>query len=98
VSVRVDAMLEDGVAGEVESAIDLGISRTAAKALGFRELAAYATGEVERPEVATEIKRRHLAYGKRQMTWMRKLSGVEMVDRTELGDSAVAERLLQSVS
>ena len=97
VSERVDRMLDEGAAGEVSSAIDLGVSRTAAKALGFRELAALESGDVELPQVAAEIKRRHLAYAKRQMTWMRKLAGVEIVDRSALDDRAAAERLLAAL-
>ncbi|MEX0993667.1 MAG: tRNA (adenosine(37)-N6)-dimethylallyltransferase MiaA [Solirubrobacterales bacterium] len=98
VSQRVDEMLSQGAAGEVEQAIELGISRTARKALGFRELAAYAAGDVERDEVAAEITRRHLAYAKRQMTWMRKLAGVEIVDRSEMTDADAAHVVLAAVA
>jgi tRNA A37 N6-isopentenylltransferase MiaA len=39
--------------------------------------------------------RRHLAYVKRQLTWMRKLGGVEVIDRTGMGAQAVAERIAE---
>jgi len=97
IEVRVDGMLDDGAVGEVESAIDLGISKTARKALGLKELAAYAAGDVERPEAVAEIKRRHLAYAKRQLTWMRKLAGVEVIDRTDLDDRAAARLVFDAL-
>ena len=50
-----------------------GASATARKALGFDELLA---GDVE------AMKRRTRHYAKRQLTWMRKLPGVEHVDVT----------------
>jgi tRNA dimethylallyltransferase len=40
------------------------------------------------------MKRRTRNYAKRQLTWMRKLAGVEIVDVTDRGPAAVAEALL----
>jgi tRNA dimethylallyltransferase len=94
ISDRVDAMLEQGAIGEAESAVEYGVSKTARKALGLKEIAAYSQGDVERDAMAAEVKRRHLAYAKRQMTWMRKLANVELIDRTELSDRQAAERML----
>ncbi|HWO47784.1 MAG TPA: tRNA (adenosine(37)-N6)-dimethylallyltransferase MiaA, partial [Solirubrobacterales bacterium] len=62
-----------------------GTSRTARKALGFDELLA---GDVE------TMKRRSRNYARRQLTWMRKIPNLELVDRTDLGDGEVAERML----
>jgi tRNA dimethylallyltransferase len=98
ISQRVDHMLSAGALEEVEGATEYGLSRTAAKALGLRELVAVAAGELERDQAAAQIARRHLAYARRQMTWMRKLAGVEIVDRSTLGDRAAAEQILAAVA
>ena len=50
-----------------------GASETARKALGFDELLA---GDVE------AMKRRTRNLARRQLTWMRKLAGVEVIDAT----------------
>jgi hypothetical protein len=39
------------------------------------------------------MERGHRAYVRRQLTWMRKLPGVEVIDRTGLSARAVAERI-----
>ena len=91
---RVGEMLAAGAVEEVERALELGASRTARKALGFKEIAAHLAGEASLEEVRDRIERGHRAYVRRQLTWMRKLSGVELIDRTDLSAREVAERIL----
>jgi tRNA dimethylallyltransferase len=83
ISARALGMLDGAAPAEVESAMELGVSRTARKALGFREIAAHLSGELEVEETRALLERRHLSYVKRQLTWMRKLADVEVIDRTE---------------
>jgi tRNA dimethylallyltransferase len=73
IDARVDAMLQAGAQGEVQAAAAAGASQTARKALGFEELL---SGDVE------AMKRRTRNYAKRQLTWMRKLAGVRVIDTT----------------
>jgi tRNA dimethylallyltransferase len=94
IATRVDAMLRGGAIEEVEAALERGASRTARKALGFKEIEAYLAGEGSLDEVRTRIERGHRAYVRRQLTWMRKLSGVEVIDRTGLSAREVAARML----
>jgi len=68
---RVDAMVAAGVIDEVRAAHRAGASSTARAALGFDELLA---GDID------AMKRRTRNYAKRQLTWMRKLAGVELMD------------------
>jgi tRNA dimethylallyltransferase len=71
IDARVDAMVAAGAADEVRRADAAGASATARKALGFEELL---RGDVE------GMKRRTRNYAKRQLTWMRRLRGVRVVD------------------
>ncbi len=71
IDARVDAMLAAGAAEEVRAAAAAGASATARQALGFAELV---SGDVE------AMKRRTRRYAKRQLTWMRKLAGVTLLD------------------
>jgi tRNA dimethylallyltransferase len=84
---RVDAMLAAGAREEVLRASAAHVSETAAKALGFEELLA---GDVER------MKRRTRNYARRQLTWMRKLPGVEAIDVTSRHAASVAAEILDS--
>jgi tRNA dimethylallyltransferase len=85
IDARVDRMLAEGVQDEVRQANAAGASITARKALGFEELLA---GEPE------AMKRRTRNYARRQLTWMRKLAGVNVVDTSDRGPAAVAAEIL----
>ena len=84
INARVDAMIATGVAEEVRRANAAGASVTARKALGFDELLA---GDVE------AMKRRTRNYARRQLTWMRKLAGVTVIDTTGRAAAAVAAEI-----
>jgi tRNA dimethylallyltransferase len=81
---RVNAMVAAGAADEVRRAAEAGVSHTARKALGFEELRA---GDVE------GMKRRTRNYAKRQLTWMRKLPGVTVLDLTGREPADVAREI-----
>ena len=73
---RVDARMTaifEAARGEVERAEAAGASRTVRSALGYEELR---SGDLE------GLKRRSRKLARRQLTWMRKLAGVELVDMT----------------
>jgi tRNA dimethylallyltransferase len=84
---RVDAMIAAGAREEVLAARAHGVSETAVKALGFEDLL---QGDVER------MKRRTRNYAKRQLTWMRKLAGIETIDVTGRDPASVAAEILDS--
>jgi tRNA dimethylallyltransferase len=87
IDARVDAMLAAGAREEVRKAHAAGASETARKALGFDELL--------RDDVEA-MKRRTRNYAKRQLTWMRKLAGVRVIDLTGRDPDAVAREILDS--
>ena len=85
IDARVEEMVAAGAVQEVRAAHAAGASDTARKALGFDELLA---GDVE------GMKRRTRNYARRQLTWMRKLPGVELVDVTGRHPGEVAATLI----
>jgi tRNA dimethylallyltransferase len=88
---RIDARMEAIAAaaiGEVRAADAAGASPTARKAHGFEDLL---RGDVE----AMKLKARQFA--RRQMTWMRKLPGVQLVDATGREESDVAADILARI-
>ena len=97
IRARAGRMLEGDVLSEVETAIERGASRTARKAMGFAEGAAVLAGEADVADARARLERRHLAYVKRQLTWMRKLAGVQTIDRTALGSRETAIELVDSL-
>ncbi|HEY2282057.1 MAG TPA: tRNA (adenosine(37)-N6)-dimethylallyltransferase MiaA [Solirubrobacteraceae bacterium] len=89
IDARVEEMLAAGAREEVLRAAGGGASETARKALGFEELLA---GDVE------AMKRRTRNYAKRQLSWMRKLGGVRVIDVTGHDPDAVAREILDSAA
>ncbi len=82
---RVARMLQAGVIEEVRRAAAEQAGPSARKAVGFRELLA---GDPEAMKVRTR------QYARRQLTWMRKLRGVELIDMTGSDPQHAAARIL----
>jgi tRNA dimethylallyltransferase len=85
IEARVDRMVEVGAIEEVKRADAAGASRTARAAIGFEELL--------RDDVEA-MKSAQRAYARRQLTWMRKMPGVTLIDRSGLPDEDVAAQIL----
>jgi tRNA dimethylallyltransferase len=89
IDARTEAIIAAGAAEEARRAEALGPGRTARKALGFDELLA---GDTE------TMKRRSRNYARRQLTWMRKIPNLELVERTGLDDGEVAAAILNRLA
>jgi tRNA dimethylallyltransferase len=85
INARVDAMVAAGAVEEVRRADAAGASATARKALGFEELL---RGDVE------AMKRRTRNYARRQLTWMRRLEGVQILEASEFSPHQLAGQLI----
>ena len=70
---RADVMVEMGALDEVRrlEARSLSPALPAMKAVGVRELAAYASGVLDRPAAVAALKQATRNYAKRQLTWFR---------------------------
>jgi tRNA dimethylallyltransferase len=91
---RVDEMIAAGAAEEARAALEAGPSRTARAALGFDQLVAEIDAAPS-PEAIESIKAAHRAYARRQLTWMRRMEGVELIDRTDRDDANVAAEITE---
>ncbi|MBV9166476.1 MAG: tRNA (adenosine(37)-N6)-dimethylallyltransferase MiaA [Solirubrobacterales bacterium] len=87
IDARVREMVAAGAREEVRRAHLTGASTTARKALGFDELLA---GDLE------GMKRRTRNYARRQMTWMRKLGAVRLIDVGNLAPGMVAGQIVET--
>jgi len=92
IDARVDAMLAAGAAEEARAADEGGVSRTARAALGFAQLLEGHDGPPP-PEAVEAMKAAHRRYARRQITWMRRMEGVRLIDRTGRVDSDLAAEM-----
>ncbi|BBM88174.1 tRNA (adenosine(37)-N6)-dimethylallyltransferase MiaA [Candidatus Uabimicrobium amorphum] len=70
---RVDMMFEQGLMNETRELLSAkkGISKTAAKAIGYKDVIEVILGEKSEEDLVDVIKRNTRRYAKRQMTWWR---------------------------
>lgn len=95
IAARVEQMYSAGLIDEARGLIDLELSSTAEKAIGYAEAFAVLRGEMTEAEAKekTVIRTRQLA--KRQMTWFRHQLNVEWIDTA---DFQTLEKLVEAVS
>jgi tRNA dimethylallyltransferase len=86
IDARVEQMLAAGAQQEVRRAHAAGASDTARKALGFEDLL---VGDVD------GMKRRTRNYARRQLTWLRKLAAVHVIDRSDRPAADVSSEILE---
>ncbi len=80
INKRVDIMLEEGLLSEAESFFASEISKTAAQAIGYKELKPYIDGLVSLEEATEKLKMETRRYAKRQLTWFRRNSDINWLD------------------
>lgn len=75
---RVDDMIKDKITDEVKNIIRLGYDPKsfALSTIGYKEITEYLTGEITLDEAVSLIKRNTRRLAKRQMTWFKKIPGV----------------------
>mgnify|MGYP000897191931 CR=1 FL=1 len=99
INLRTQHMLQQGAVAEVAAILEQhgrteegrrALERGIGKAIGFRLLAAHLEGEMSLEEVEEKLSAATRAYARRQLTWMRKMPGVVIMDVSgrEPGDVA----------
>ncbi|MFH1665639.1 MAG: tRNA (adenosine(37)-N6)-dimethylallyltransferase MiaA [Candidatus Omnitrophota bacterium] len=68
---NVEKMFSEGITDEVRRLLDSGLSLTAGKALGIKEVKAFLDGGCTLEEAKEELKKNTRRYAKRQLTWFR---------------------------
>jgi tRNA dimethylallyltransferase len=88
IEARVEQFAAAGAGEEARAATDAGASRTARAALGFE---GFLAGDLD------AVKAAHRRFARRQLTWMRKMEGVRLIDRTHRDDEEVAGEIVSAL-
>ena len=101
IDARVDAMMEQGLLGEVKKLRDMGYTRdlVSMQGLGYKELLAYLDGECSLDEAVYMIKRDTRHFAKRQLTWFRRERDVIWVDKPafDYNEDKILSYMLQEI-
>ena len=94
---RVDIMLANGLIAEVETLLAAGYTRdtVALQSFGYRELIAYLDGNCTYMEAVSQLKQNTRRFAKRQLTWFRKDTRLEWIDRELTPD--IVPHLLEKI-
>jgi tRNA dimethylallyltransferase len=91
---RTEAMFAGGVHREVADVREIG--PTAEQTIGWREIQALLAGTMDRAECIAAIQQATKRYAKRQLTWLRRESGLEVVALTEETELPLLDRLART--
>lgn len=86
INKRVDKMIVDGLFEEVEGLKRRGLTKEnqSMHAIGYKEILAFLDGEIDK-EMAIELVKQHSRnYAKRQLTFLRGMENVKLVDVTDM--------------
>ncbi len=72
INLRVEIMAERGLVEEAREYFSVDGSKTAAQAIGHKEMVPYLLGEISLDEAKENLKKATRHYAKRQMTWFRR--------------------------
>jgi len=83
IDLRVERMFRQGLVKEVKGLLKARLSKTAAMAIGIKEVKGYLNGEYSLQEAKTLVKNNTRKYARRQMTWFRKDKRIIWVSKAE---------------
>ena len=91
---RVDAMMEEGLLGEVERLLDKGYDEDlpSMEGLGYRQIIGYLKGKYSREEAVQLMKRDTRRFAKHQLSWFNKDSRIIWLEREKFPTSGEASQ------
>lgn len=91
---RVDEMFENGLVEEARQCL-LKASKTAAQAIGPKELAPYFSGDITLEEAKENIKRQTRRYAKRQIAWFKRRQGAVLLEADQMTADGLCRKAIE---
>jgi tRNA dimethylallyltransferase len=85
---RVDDMFQRGIIEETKKLLAAGVPENAPpfRALGYKQVLEFLRGEINKEEAVSRIKTETRHYAKRQITWFKKMDGINWFNPEDLED------------
>lgn len=99
IDVRVDEMIERGLFNEVRSLLNgkkISQNATSMQAIGYKEAVEYINGGISAGDAAELIKRASRRYAKRQLTWLRRNTGLNWIQWRDRPDITQGVRIAEA--
>lgn len=98
INKRVDIMVESGLLAEAEQFRKNNYSTTAVKAIGYKELEPYFTGNSTLETALESLKRETRRYAKRQLTWFRRDEKINWIYTDTISDDEIINQAVEIVN
>lgn len=89
INARVDSMLEAGLEAEARAALTKG-NYNSLNTVGYKEMAAYFSGKMDRETAVARIGKNTRVYAKKQLTWLKRDSNLIWLEPADATDRAIA--------
>lgn len=93
IDARVERMVAEGLQKEVETLLAHAPDAKALKSLGYKEMVAYLSGEMDYASTVAAIKQNTRRFAKRQLTWFRADESIRWIDVSALSSAEAAEEV-----
>jgi tRNA dimethylallyltransferase len=99
INSRVDQMIDKGWIEEVEHLLNRWPTENlhCLKAIGYREIASHLKGDLSKEVMIEEIKKNTRRFAKRQLTWFRKMNGVQWLSMKNHSHEEVAMKIVSNL-
>jgi tRNA dimethylallyltransferase len=100
IAARTRGMLAQGLEAEVKRLLSMGFASTLAtlQSLGYGEMLAYLAGEIDLPRTQALIEGNTWRLAKRQMTWFRRIEGIQWVSLTDKPEASAIEAIIARIT
>lgn len=98
INKRVDIMVTDGLIEEARSFFASEVSKTAAQAIGYKELKPYFDGHVSLEDALEKLKMETRRYAKRQLTWFRRNENINWFNIDEMKKEELVEKTVTIIN
>ena len=97
IELRIDKMIQDGLVGEVQHLLDMGVSPDAVsmRGLGYKEIVPYLQGHTTLDEAVELLKRNTRRFAKRQLTWFRHQCDGITINVDEASNEAIIDDIIR---
>lgn len=99
INQRVEQMWQRGLVDEVRTLRGAGLGKTAAQAIGYREVLAHLDGEISEAEAKEQVSQHTRRYARKQMSWFRRDENIHWINASaDSVETEVADYFLQPAS
>jgi tRNA dimethylallyltransferase len=97
INLRVDLMVQNGLLEEAKNILNMNLSATASKAIGYKEFLPYFSKSATLEECKEVLKRETRRYAKRQLTWFKRDSSINWIDIDTLNQEEIIKKAFEII-